>query len=679
MCSSWDSGGSHPGNGRNRTFECMHFLRCFSFSLLLLLSCNSFLVAQEGLVVPSKRSLEDLKELPDDTTKALILNRVGWDTAYSNLTLGLEYARESYEVSRRLGYTRGLIMSLNTLGATYNDMGEYDEALDAHLEGLGYCETYGDPKRTGTCLMNISLVYSSMGDSVNARKYLERAVDIYERDNYEKGLSVAYINLGAQYLAAGMRSEAITSFEKSLALAQKLKLPVVEAHSWSSLALAHAEDGNNAKADECIQHALSMVDTLGDDYLTAQVVYNAAELYYTQEKYDAAEQSFRTSLALYREIGVREEVVDLYLAMCELYTLREQPDSALHYWKKHMLLKDSLLNEEVLDHQRNLEARYQSEKTQQEIELLTRKGSTRKWFLMAIAVCFLVLVFLVIMLYKRNQFRKNTNMDTAWQNALIEEKNRSITDSINYASRIQEAVIPSVEQLKNNFTDAFVFSRPKDIVSGDFWWCTEKNTENGRGEFFLAGADSTGHGVPGGFMSMLGSVFLFEIITENGVRSPAEILNQLRTKVIAALKRSGSGEGLKDGMDMVMCTFSPDRKTLQFACAMNPLWVIRGNSVIEYRPDKFPVGEYPGETRDFTLMEHHAEPGDMIYLFSDGYADQFGGTDGKKFKYKQLRDTLCSISRLACDEQLRLLNEKFMQWKGPHEQVDDVLIIGIRI
>ena len=286
-------------------------------------------------------------------------------------------------------------------------------------------------------------------------------------------------------------------------------------------------------------------------------------------------------------------------------------------------------------------------------------------------------------LYKRNQFRKNMNAETALQNKLIEEKTKDITDSIDYASRIQEAVIPSVELLKSGFSDAFVLARPKDIVSGDFWWCTERSANgdnpSGRGEFFLAGADSTGHGVPGGFMSMLGSVYLFEIINERGVRSPEQILNRLRERVIHSLKRSGTNSSLKDGMDMVMCTFSPDRKTVKFACAMNPLWVIRKNAVIEYRADKFPVGEYHGDMKDFTLLEHKAESGDMIYIFSDGYADQFGGSAGKKFKYKQLRDILCSIATLPCDEQRNRLEESFIEWKGNHEQVDDVLVIGIRI
>lgn len=652
--------------------------RCLLLFTLCLFSFSSLQLraqTKHRVEAPSKRSVADLQALPDDTMKVLYFNRVGWDTAYYNLALGLEYAQEGLKVAKKLNYTKGIIICLNTLGATYNDMGEFDDALAAHMEALDYCEEFGSPERTGTCLMNMSLVYSSMKDTANSRKTLERAVKIYEDGNFEKGLSVAYINLGALYLDGGLLEEAKVCFEKSQQLAAKMHVPLTEAHSWSSLAVANAQLGFIEEAHDCISRAMSMVDTLDDAYTKAQILSNEAIVYAVEGSWKKAEQSYRRSLVIFSEIGVREEVSELYEGMSQAYSELGQYDSSLLYWKKYMSLRDSLVNEDVLHHQRNLEAKNESEKSKQQIELLTRKSDTREWFLIVIIVVFITLVFLVVMLYKRNRFRKETNKETALQSRLIEEKNQSITDSINYASRIQDAVVPSIEQLTRNFKDAFVLSRPKDIVSGDFWWCSEHN-----GEFFLAGADSTGHGVPGGFMSMLGSVFLFEIITERKVFSPAEILNQLRDKVISALNRSGGqNSGLKDGMDMVMCSFTSDRKKLHFACAMNPLWVIRKNTIIEYRANKFPVGEYVGDVLPFTLLEHDCEDGDMIYIFSDGYADQFGGPNGKKLKYKQLRDTLCEVASLNCQDQQRILNDRFLEWKGSHEQVDDVLVIGIRI
>lgn len=650
----------------------------YFLQLLLILSISTFTVgvvnAQDKLVVPSKRSLADLQALPDDTLKVLIINRVAWDTAYFSLALGLEYAQEALKVGKRINFTRGIIIAYNTLGATYCDMGNYDDALQAHMEGLKNAEKYGDPKRIGTALMNISLVYNSMKDTANSTKFLERAILEFEKVNHEQGLAVAYINLGGQYFEIERLEQATICYQKALSLGRKSSKAEVMSHAYSGLALCVADSGAFELAHKYIDSAFAVVAELNDPYVFAKIQANLATLLVLEKKYPEAEAAFIEAMATFRGIGVREEVMVFYMELSDICNLTNRPQEALEYWKKYMILKDSLVNEDVLEHQRNLEALYESEKKKQEIELLTTKGNVRQWFLVAIGACFIVLIFLTIMLYKRNQFRKKTNQETALQNSLIHEQTREITDSISYASRIQEAVIPDITQLRKHFTDAFVLSKPKDIVSGDFWWCTEKD-----GKFFLAGADSTGHGVPGGFMSMLGSVFLFEIITENGTTSTASILNSMRDKVISTLNRSGIGKGVKDGMDMVMCAFSENNSKVEFSCAMNPLWVIRNKEVIEYRADKFPVGEYHGEVKSFSIQTHDALPGDMIYIFSDGYADQFGGPAGKKLKYKQFREILCAISNLSCAEQHKILVAKFAEWKNDHEQVDDVLVIGIRV
>jgi serine phosphatase RsbU (regulator of sigma subunit)/tetratricopeptide (TPR) repeat protein len=637
--------------------------------------CGTTLRAQpNNIVPPAKRSIAELQALPDDTTKVLYFHRVGWDTSYYNLALGLEYAQEGLRIARQLNWPRGIVLCLNGVGTSYNDLGEFDEALAAHMEGLTIAEKAGMNDRVATALMNISLVYNSIGDKANAIRYLDSAVVVFGQTENKRGLAFAYINLGGTAFEAEMTQKSLESYTKARDLGMEIDNKMVQAHGWAGMAVCEADSGSHELAVVYITEALKIADSL-DDYERAQIQGRAATTYREMQDYASSEKYYRMSMGVFKAVGVRDELVGFYRSLSEVFEMTNRPDSALLYFKMHMALQDSIVNEDVLSHQRNLEAKYESEKQKQQIELLTSKADTRQWFLVAIIVAFVILVFLVIMLYKRNQFRKNTNLETARQSREIEEKNRSITDSINYASRIQDAVVPSIEQMRRHFSDAFVLSRPKDIVSGDFWWCSEQN-----GEFLLAGADSTGHGVPGGFMSMLGSVFLFEIITEKKISSPAEILNQLRDKVISALSRSGmQHSSLKDGMDMVMCSFSADKKKLRFACAMNPLWVIRRNTVIEYRADKFPVGEYIGDVRPFTQLEHECEPGDMIYIFSDGYADQFGGPDGKKLKYKQLRDILCAFAGMPCDAQKRALEEKFTEWKGHHDQVDDVLIIGIRI
>jgi serine phosphatase RsbU (regulator of sigma subunit) len=273
-----------------------------------------------------------------------------------------------------------------------------------------------------------------------------------------------------------------------------------------------------------------------------------------------------------------------------------------------------------------------------------------------------------------NLERKITERTLQLKNAFleIEEKNKDIQDSIVYAKRIQEAILPAKELKHKLFPNAFVLYQPRDIVSGDFYWFTEKN-----GKRLIAAVDCTGHGVPGAFMSLIGSTILNEIVNVQGIIKPSQILNKLRDQIIHSLKQKDGNN--KDGMDISLLCFNENENIVEFAAANNPLWIIRNNEVIEVKADKQPVGYSGFDLKDFTNHSLKLEKGDMVYLFSDGYADQFGGVKGKKYKYNTLKNFLISINHLSVAEQESKLLEEFSNWKGDLEQVDDVCIIGIKI
>lgn len=226
----------------------------------------------------------------------------------------------------------------------------------------------------------------------------------------------------------------------------------------------------------------------------------------------------------------------------------------------------------------------------------------------------------------------------------------------------------------------FILYKPKDIVSGDFYYALSHKVQGSSKElFYMCTADCTGHGVPGAFMSMLGISYLNESIIEKNIIHPNEILNNMRTEIINALNPEGSEEESKDGMDCVLCAFDFPGMKLEFAAANNPLWLFRDGAFTEYKPDKMPVGKYHDETKPFTLQTIDLKKGDIIYTFTDGFADQFGGPKGKKFKYKQLQETLLSVANLGMDDQKKILEKTFDDWKGNYEQVDDICVIGIKI
>jgi serine phosphatase RsbU (regulator of sigma subunit) len=264
------------------------------------------------------------------------------------------------------------------------------------------------------------------------------------------------------------------------------------------------------------------------------------------------------------------------------------------------------------------------------------------------------------------------------QHNTIHQKNKEITDSIRYAHKIQTAMMPLKHEFASYFKESFVLFEPKDIISGDFFWITTRNEK-----IIFATGDCTGHGVPGGFMSMLGVSLLNEIINEHDLTEPALILSRLRKKVITALRQKGLSGEQQDGMDMTICVIDKQEMTLHYAAANHVFYIIRKNEydfdINEYKGDKQPVGIFGKELKPFRQHLINLKPNDVIYAFTDGYADQFGGPKGKKFKYTQLKDLLLSIQNLNLEEQEEIIKRKFIAWKGNLEQVDDVCLIGIKI
>jgi serine phosphatase RsbU (regulator of sigma subunit) len=255
----------------------------------------------------------------------------------------------------------------------------------------------------------------------------------------------------------------------------------------------------------------------------------------------------------------------------------------------------------------------------------------------------------------------------------IEQQQKELAGSLSYASSIQAALLPDLRYFKKTFPASFVLFMPRDIVSGDFYWYNRKDNR-----IAIAAADCTGHGVPGAFMSILGISFLNEIVSKQIPRANV-ILNRLRENVMKALHQTGGNSEHKDGMDIALCVVDLDEMKMEFSGAFNPLYMIRNGRLLETRGDKMPIGINAVVEKSFTNHDIQLEMGDLIYIFSDGYPDQFGGPVEKKFRYKTMQKLLVDNANKPLESQKRELERTFIQWKGNLEQVDDVLIIGIKI
>ena len=298
------------------------------------------------------------------------------------------------------------------------------------------------------------------------------------------------------------------------------------------------------------------------------------------------------------------------------------------------------------------------------------------WFYVFVALVLLTTVFVMMKMREKKLVHDKNVLErrVAERTAEIAAQKQEITSSIAYASRIQHAMLSEDLLLKKTFSDHFILFKPRDIVSGDFYWIAGEG-----GRVFFTVADCTGHGVPGAFMSMLGISSLNDIMNSDTTLSASEVLGLLRERVKQSLKQTGRAGEAADGIDMALCIYDPGSSTVEFAAAYNSLLHFRGAKLTEYRGDRMPIGIFYVEKPHFTNHIVKLNPGDVIYLFTDGFADQFGGPDQSKYKIKKLKLFLSSIRELPMAEQRRLLEEEYQSWRGKQEQVDDITFIGVRI
>lgn len=293
--------------------------------------------------------------------------------------------------------------------------------------------------------------------------------------------------------------------------------------------------------------------------------------------------------------------------------------------------------------------------------------------------------FSIFLIYTRNKLivsntkakvdLENSQQETIKQKNLVELKNTEIMESITYAKRIQEAVLPSTSIMSDYFKNSFILYLPKDVVSGDFYWVA--NVDN---KLIFAAADCTGHGVPGAFLSLIGNQLLNKIVIDNKITQPDKVLDYLKKGVVQTLQQNTDGEERKEGMDIALCVIDKENQTLEYAGAYNPCYIVRNNKLQEYKADRMPVGVYfKKQGNPFQLNTIQLRPDDTLYIFTDGFADQFGGPKNKKYKYRPFRQFLMHIHERPMNEQRDALVTEFNNWRKDNEQVDDVLIIGVKI
>lgn len=408
---------------------------------------------------------------------------------------------------------------------------------------------------------------------------------------------------------------------------------------------------------------------------------NMAQINFSIKNDFESEKYFLKALALADSIGTLEPKVSIFLGLSDVYKRKGTIEKSFELYKEAIAIKDSLFNRTKAEEITRQEMNYEFEKKEALAKIDNEKKTYKQRLLVSsISIgLLLVLVFAFFVLRalsitkKQKLIIERKNEETEKQKKIIEEKNKDITDSINYAKQIQRALLREEEHVSSHLPEHAILFMPKDIVSGDFYWTIEKEDY-----WYFAVADCTGHGVPGAIMSMLGISFMNEISFSEKLLSPNEILNKLRERIVYELRQGDESIGNRDGMDISLCRLNLNTLELEWAGANNSLNLIRNGNLEIIKPDKQPIGYYPNP-KPFTNHTIQLQKGDSIFIYSDGYADQFGGEKGKKLTYKRLENSLIEHCTLPLKEQKELLKQAFVDWKGSLEQVDDVCIVGVRV
>lgn len=590
-----------------------------------------------------------------------------------NYEKALKNYLKSLEICEFIGDKKS--MPLSNIATSYFYTGNYEKALEYYIKALKTFEQLGNRELMINPSLGVGNVYKAGGNYESALTYYKQAMAISTEVQSQAGLNKSLTNIGNVYEKLKNNDTALVYYLKSLRITEEIKDKTATAISLMNIGNIYSNKKNYEKALEYYERALLINDDIENKDGSAKSLLNIGTLYSNKGDIEKALKYLKKSLVLAESIKSKEILMEGNEELSEAYLKKEDFKNAYIYFRHHATIKDSLMNENNSKNMAEIQTKYETDKKEKEIELLTKDKSLQEAKLKtqnvvkngSIGVSILLLLF-ALLAYNRYRIKQKANIE-------ISQKNKEITESISYAKRIQSSFLTSERYISQRLSDYFILYQPRNIVSGDFYWLMEKDND-----LYVCTADCTGHGIPGAFMSLISMGILNEIIySKSHLKHTDEILNELRRIIILAVNPEGSAEEGKDGMDTVLCRFDLKKMELEYSAANNSFYIIRNGELLVFKPDKMPVGKHIGLEKPFTRTVVPLEKGDCIYTFSDGYVDQFGGPKGKKFQSKQLKELFLANCHKPMRMQKEILNKQLQQWKGNCEQVDDILVIGIRV
>ena len=689
-----------------------------------------FIAGQNQSNIDSLLSLWN-DSLLDDTIRLKSIKKIAWDEyLFSNPDSAFYYAEKQYAYAESIGNKKWMANALNTMGSSFYLKTDLPKALDYFHKTLLLYENINNQKGISKTLNNIASIYRSQGNNVKAidfytkslkikekignkkgiaitlanigiinqdllnldlaLEYFKKSLKIREELNDQRGIAQSVGNLGNIYFDKKMYGKSLNNYQRSLKISKEIGDKSGIAKSLSNIGKIYEEKNNPSKALKNYKSSLELCKEIGNKKGIATNLLSIGKIYYSKNDYKNSYKLCNESLKIAQEYG---EIIQIKNAANLLWEINKKTKNfriSLQMYELYNKMKDSILSienqREVLKQQFKHE--YEKQATRDSIianeayklknalfeaeKAKHKQHQMVKYFLVFILISS---ILFGVFIYNKFKTTKAQNILIEQQKNQVEQKNQEITSSINYAKKIQEALMTSNKYIKKIFPESYIYFKPKDVVSGDFYWAHK----NSSGYIFFTVADCTGHGVPGAFMSLIGCSLLNEMIIENKVEHTNLILDQISDKLKVSLEYQGEEGQPKDGMDMVLCRLNKQRNELMFTGAKNSLVLIRDGEVLEFKGDKRPVGYYIGKGIKFTAQKIKVQKNDMIYIFSDGFVDQFGGERNKKYMSSRFKKFLKEISDMNSDQQEYLVNIEFTNWIGENEQIDDVCVMGIRL
>lgn len=595
-----------------------------------------------------------------------------------NIDSSIAYTTLAHKLAKELNNDYLLCRTTLKLGIVYQNISDYKKASYYYKDGIKMAERLNNKPLLAQAYNSFGNLFALQKQYPQATEFFNKAMVVSKEINDTRKVSVISMNLANIEYAKAYVSNDFRKCNEAYSDAYDWALRAKDTGQIISVmgnwGMSYGDEGKFDLSIEKLNEAIRLAGMANHKSDLIFLNHYLGRTYGSMKDHKKAIDSFSKSLKLSYEFKDVDYESENYYCLAETNYEIGNYKEAYDYFEKYKTTEDTLSNKELAAELNTIKAKYDTEKKQKEIELLKANANKDKITKIALAAGTILLLLLAFLLFNRYRLKSKTNLLLEHQNSIISEKNKDISDSINYAKKIQDAILPTRADIEKVFPDHFILSLPKDVVSGDFYWFATYQEL----KLFVV-ADCTGHGVPGAFMSLIGNTLLNGIVNERKIHSPELILNELRKEVISALKQ-GENSQSKDGMDISVISINEQTNELKAACANNAIWLIKeSEELLEIKPDKQPIGFASHQQTDFTLHTLKLDKGDIIYQFTDGYADQFGGEKGKKLKYNQLKNTLVSIRNKPLNDQANQLHQLFFKWKGNLEQIDDVLLTAIKV